>query len=77
MSIAFGSTSARRNSRDPALRRCRRLDTYDAIVAVGMHAKTGSTCPHTVTIGMGLSMNGHAITETEIVAYSWGASASW
>jgi D-amino peptidase len=49
-------------------------DTYDAIVAVGMHAKTGSRgfASHTVTIGMGLSMNGHAITETEIVAYSWG-----
>lgn len=49
-------------------------DTYDAIVAVGMHAKTGSQgfASHTVTIGMGLSMNGHAITETEIVAYSWG-----
>ncbi|MBK6457336.1 MAG: M55 family metallopeptidase [Gemmatimonadetes bacterium] len=49
-------------------------DTYDAIVAVGMHAKTGSKgfASHTVTIGMGLSMNGHAITETEIVAYSWG-----
>jgi D-amino peptidase len=49
-------------------------DTYDAIVAVGMHAKTGSVgfASHTVTIGMGLAMNGHAITETEIVAYSWG-----
>ena len=47
---------------------------YDAIVAVGMHAKTGSGgfASHTVTIGMGLSMNGQAITETEIVAYSWG-----
>lgn len=49
-------------------------DSYDAVVAVGMHAKTGSQgfASHTVTIGMGLSMNGHAITETEIVAYSWG-----
>lgn len=49
-------------------------DTYDAIVAVGMHAKTGSGgfASHTVTIGMGLSMNGQSITETEMVAYSWG-----
>jgi len=49
-------------------------NTYDAIVAVGMHAKTGSGgfASHTVTIGMGLSMNGQSITETEIVAYSWG-----
>ncbi|MBC7897596.1 MAG: M55 family metallopeptidase [Cytophagaceae bacterium] len=49
-------------------------DAYDAIVAVGMHAKTGSRgfASHTVTLGMGLSMNGHAMTETEIVAYSWG-----
>ncbi|MFN8581367.1 MAG: M55 family metallopeptidase [Gemmatimonadaceae bacterium] len=49
-------------------------NVYDAIVCVGMHAKTGSRgfASHTVTIGMGLSMNGHAITETEIVAYSWG-----
>lgn len=49
-------------------------DRYDAIVAVGMHAKTGSVgfAAHTVTIGMGLWMNGHALTETELVAYSWG-----
>ena len=49
-------------------------NAYDAIVAVGMHAKTGSVgfASHTVTIGMGLWMNGRSITETEIVAYSWG-----
>jgi len=49
-------------------------DTYDAIVAVGMHAKTGSRgfASHTVTIGMALGMNGHEVTETEMVAYSWG-----
>ncbi|MEP7347140.1 MAG: M55 family metallopeptidase, partial [Gemmatimonadaceae bacterium] len=49
-------------------------NVYDAIVCVGMHAKTGSRgfASHTVTIGMGLSMNGRSITETEIVAYSWG-----
>ena len=49
-------------------------DRYDAVVAVGMHAKTGSVgfASHTVTIGMGLWMNGRSITETEIVALSWG-----
>ena len=49
-------------------------NAYDAIVAVGMHAKTGSVgfASHTVTIGMGLWMNGRSITETEIVAFSWG-----
>jgi len=37
-------------------------NVYVAIVCVGMHAKTGSRgfASHTVTIGMGLSMNGHA-----------------
>ena len=49
-------------------------DSYDAIVAVGMHAKTGSRgfASHTYTIGIDLWMNGHSITETELVAYSWG-----
>ena len=49
-------------------------DTYDAIVAVGMHAKTGSRgfASHTYTLGIDLWMNGHSITETELVAYSWG-----
>ncbi len=49
-------------------------DRYDAVVAVGMHAKTGSRgfASHTVTIGMALEMNGHEVTETEMVAYSWG-----
>lgn len=49
-------------------------DTYDAIVAVGMHAKTGSRgfASHTYTLGIDLRMNGHSITETELVAYSWG-----
>ncbi len=49
-------------------------DTYDAIVAVGMHAKTGSQgfASHTYTLGMDLWMNGRSITETELVAYSWG-----
>jgi D-amino peptidase len=49
-------------------------DTYDAIVAVGMHAKTGSKgfASHTITIGMDVWMNGRSITESELVAYSWG-----
>ncbi len=49
-------------------------DTFDAVVAVGMHAKTGSKgfASHTVTIGMDLWMNGRSITESEMVAYSWG-----
>lgn len=49
-------------------------DTYDAIVAVGMHAKTGSNgfASHTITIGMDVWMNDRSITESELVAYSWG-----
>lgn len=49
-------------------------DTYDAIVAVGMHAKTGSQgfASHTITLGMDVWMNGRSITESELVAYSWG-----
>lgn len=49
-------------------------DAYDAVVAVGMHAKTGSRgfASHTYTLGMDLWMNGRSITETELVAYSWG-----
>src|SRR5688572_12057981 len=49
-------------------------DTYDAVVAVGMHAKTGSRgfASHTYTLGIDLWMNGRSITETELVAYSWG-----
>jgi D-amino peptidase len=49
-------------------------NTYDAIVAVAMHAKTGSRgfASHTITLGMDVLMNGKSITESEIVAYSWG-----
>lgn len=51
-----------------------RPDTYDAVVAVGMHAKTGSGgfASHTYTLGMDLVFNGQSITETELVAMSWG-----
>jgi D-amino peptidase len=47
---------------------------YDAIAVVGMHAKTGSGgfASHTFTLGIDLILNGMAVTETEIVGYSWG-----
>ena len=49
-------------------------NTYDAIVAVAMHAKTGSHgfASHTITLGMDMLINDKSITESEIVAYSWG-----
>ena len=49
-------------------------DTYDAVAAVGMHAKTGSRgfASHTITLGMDVLIDGKSITESEIVAYSWG-----
>ena len=47
---------------------------YDAVGVVGMHAKTGSFgfASHTFTLGIGLELNGQSITETELVALSWG-----
>jgi D-amino peptidase len=47
---------------------------YDAVAVVGMHAKTGSGgfASHTYTLGMDILMNGMSITETELVAYSFG-----
>lgn len=47
---------------------------YDAIAVVGMHAKTGSGgfASHTITTGMDVILNGHSVTETEIIGYSWG-----
>ena len=47
---------------------------YDAVAVVGMHAKTGSGgfASHTWTLGMDLILNGASITETELVALSWG-----
>jgi len=49
-------------------------NVYDAVVAVAMHAKTGSRgfASHTYTIGMDLILNGMSITESELVGYSWG-----
>lgn len=47
---------------------------YDAVAVVGMHAKTGSEgfASHTYTLGIGFHLNGMAVTETELVGYSWG-----
>lgn len=47
---------------------------YDAIAVVGMHAKTGSGgfASHTFTLGTDFLLNGMAVTETEVVGYSWG-----
>ncbi len=47
---------------------------YDAVAVVGMHAKTGSRgfASHTLTLGIGLIINGRSITETELVGLSWG-----
>lgn len=49
-------------------------DLYDAVVVVGMHAKTGSRgfASHTYTLGMEFLIEGRTITETELVGYSWG-----
>jgi D-amino peptidase len=47
---------------------------YDAVAVVGMHAKTGSRgfASHTFTLGIDVVLNGMAVTETELVGYSWG-----
>lgn len=47
---------------------------YDAVAVVGMHAKTGSRgfASHTFTLGIAFHLNGMAVTETELVGYSWG-----
>jgi D-amino peptidase len=49
-------------------------DAYDAIVCVGMHAKTGSRgfASHTFAPGLEFLVNGASITETELIGYSWG-----
>jgi D-amino peptidase len=49
-------------------------NAYEAIVAVAMHAKTGSRgfASHTITLGMDMLINDKSITESEIVGYSWG-----
>ncbi|MBL8267046.1 serine hydrolase, partial [Steroidobacter sp.] len=47
---------------------------YDAVVVVGMHAKSGSGgfASHTYTIGVELLLEGHSITETELVGLLYG-----
>jgi hypothetical protein len=49
-------------------------EDIDAVAVVGMHAKTGSGgfASHTFTLGIDLLINGQSITETELVALSWG-----
>ena len=49
-------------------------EEIDAVAVVGMHARTGSGgfASHTFTLGIDLLINGQAITETELVALSWG-----
>lgn len=48
--------------------------TYDAVVVVGMHSKTGSGgfAAHTLTFGIELWLQDRSITETELIAVSWG-----
>jgi len=47
---------------------------YDAVAVVGMHAKTGSRgfASHTYTLGIEIVLNERAITETELVGFSFG-----
>ncbi len=49
-------------------------ERIDAVAVVGMHSKTGSGgfAAHTFTLGIDLLINGQSITETELVALSWG-----
>ena len=49
-------------------------EEIDAVAVVGMHSKTGSGgfAAHTFTLGIDLLINGQSITETELVALSWG-----
>lgn len=47
---------------------------YDAIAVVEMHAKTGSRglASHTLTLGIGVVINGREMTKTELMGLSWG-----
>jgi D-amino peptidase len=47
---------------------------YDAVAVVGMHAKSGSRgfASHTGFAGTQLLLEGQSITETELLALSWG-----
>jgi D-amino peptidase len=48
--------------------------TYDAVAVVGMHSKNGAGgfAAHTYTIGVEIDLDGRNITETELVALSFG-----
>ena len=49
-------------------------NSYDAIVAVAMHSKTGGGgfAEHTLNLGTDWILNGMSISESDILAYSWG-----
>ena len=49
-------------------------NSYDAVVAVAMHSKTGGGgfAEHTVNLGTDWILNGMSINESELVAYSYG-----
>lgn len=49
---------------------------YDALVAVAMHAKSGSGgfIAHTYTHGTEIAINGNTISESEMVALAYGAA---
>ena len=51
---------------------------YDAVAVVGMHAKTGSGgfASHTYTLGIEMRLNDRAITETELVGFSFGRAGT-
>ena len=68
---------ARQVLRDQPFRPYADLSTagaYDAVVAVGMHAKIGSNgfLSHTYSLGTDIILNGMSITETELIAFSFG-----
>jgi D-amino peptidase len=49
---------------------------YDALVAVAMHAKSGSGgfWAHTYTYGIEIAINGHALSESEMLAMAYGTA---
>lgn len=49
---------------------------YDALVAVGMHAKSGSGgfWAHTYTYGIEIAINGSTLSESEMLALAYGAA---
>jgi D-amino peptidase len=49
-------------------------NTFDAVAAVAMHSRTGGGgfAEHTINLGTDWIMNGKSITESDILAFSWG-----